>query len=365
MNNCRIGAHDQAKIASSIVFELDNSHKAILAYIARNGPSTITEISEFTIELPSWKTNRFAINRRLDGSGKNLRLIPKEYLIKQKQERQKHGKKGHDYYLSVKGLLASISANVPLEDNYLFTRYVRYVRKTLDREWTRGSTSNTIFSKKEQNLINKDVFADICENFIKYRILTFVLWHAVNGIHLTNLIASQAYFYDFYSNVNESFNSKFPTIKDPEMREYARDVLWGNYVYSRVIHALDFTSKQQFRTHSRSVLMDVIYHKLRFVADLLWYWFYHMEKMQFLTDRNSEYPASAMPNFIYEPMMGIDVEAKGKTGEKIIDKPRVFHSAKKLLVDLGIPDDDVHGLLLEIVDKSHLSFSVLNQRKIF
>lgn len=353
---------------SEAIFQLPEEYKGIIYCIAKNGPALINEITEETERYPTWSTNRWSAKRRIYGTQTFFGLVPSEYLVEKEPNKRRPGKEGKILCLTTKGMLAALSTRLDLDEIYLYKKYIDFVHKRLNIKVKR-SGSNKIESPDFENLLSKNKLRDIIGNFIKSRIYVFLIWHHANRIQLQKQISTQAYFVDFYSNVNEYFHNKFPQIKDKKFTKYCRNVLRDNFVYSKILHALDTiadtTSHVKFPKENDSIKQFLL-DKLGSTSNYIWYWPYYMEKVQLIGNNiDEEYDFKAIPDFIYSPVEGIDIEVVGKPGEAKVITPRLFSQVKSNLVNLGVGEDYTNELLQYIWDKPHDSFRILETLEIF
>ena len=100
-------------------------------------------------------------------------------------------------------------------------------------------------------------------------------------------------------------------------------------------------------------------------SDYIWYWPYYMEKIQLIGNNvDDEYDPRAIPDFIYKPVRGIDIEIAGKLGETKLIKPTLFEQVQSNLENLGVAENYTKELLEYIWDKPHDSFRILEMTKI-
>ncbi len=361
-------AHKKSlKTLSEAIFQLPDEYKGIIYCIAKDGPALINEITEKTESYGSWDTNRWSAKRRIYGTQTFFGLVPCEYLIEKQPIKRRRGKEGNILCLTTKGMLAALSTGLDLDEIYLYKKYIDFVHKRLKINVKRIGSDKTK-PRNFETLLDKNKLRDMIKNFIQSRIYLFLIWHYVNGIQLQKQIATQPFFVDFYNNVNEYFHNKFPEIKDKEFTKYCRNILRDNFVYSRTLHALDViadtTSIVKLPNENESI-KQFLFEKLGMTSDYIWYWPYYMEKIQLIGNNvDDEYDPRAIPDFIYKPVRGIDIEIAGKLGETKLIKPTLFEQVQSNLENLGVAENYTKELLEYIWDKPHDSFRILEMTKI-
>ena len=331
---------------SDKVFGLSNQEKGILYHIAREGPSILTEIAEFTSSLEKWYANRWSVKRRIDGTGDYIGLIKSEYLIGKEHEKRIPGKDGKLYFLTTKGMLASLSTGISIGRIYLFKKYKRFLKTILERPIQKIGSNKTNINTKLEPSIRKWLFW-IFENFIKYKIYTFLIWHEASDISLKKKRSMQWYFYDFYENNDEFINSKFPEIDRTKQDEY-KEILRNNLRFSKLLHSLDefcLSDNPRFQ-HNSKQLAETLKINLAMVIDYVWYWPFYNENLQFYNKINEPYRTDPVPSILTKPNMGIDIEATGEPEYKKLIRPRLFDLVKNDLSPLGI--ENTENFLREI-----------------
>lgn len=355
------------KTLSEAIFQLPDEYKGIIYHIAKDRPALINEITEKTESYGDWYANRWSAKRRIYGTRTFFGLVPCEYLIEKKPVKRKQGKEGKILCLTTKGMLAALSTGLDLDEMYLYKKYIDFVHKRLKINVKTIGSDKTKPSNFE-TLLNKNKLRDMIKNFIQSRIYLFLIWHYVNGIQLQKQISTQAYFVDFYNNVNEYFHNKFPEITDKEFIKYYRDILRDNFVYSRILHALDViadTNSIVKLPNENESIKQFLFEKLGMNCDYIWYWPYYMEKIQLIGNNiDEEYDPRLIPDFIYQPVRGIDIEMAGKSGKTKLIKPTLFEQVKSNLENLGVAENYTKELLEYIWDKPHDSFRILEMTKI-
>lgn len=165
------------KNLSHEVFDLDKQYKTMLQGIAINGPLNEAKIQGFIDNSDDEKVrmSRPYLHRRLVGSSKIFGLQEKEYLSSLGTINRRWGEQ-QNYHLTVKGILAVLSSGISFKEIYLVDEFLSLA---------------SIFLRYRETLT-------IIEELIKNEILSFLAWHAFNGIQLQKLVNSQKY----YKNIN-------------------------------------------------------------------------------------------------------------------------------------------------------------------
>ena len=348
---------------SEKIFQLPEEYKGIINHIAKNGPSISNKITEKTENLGKWKCSRKAAKIRINGSSQKFGMIDCEYLISKDPKSSRHGNAKDVYFLTTKGMLAALSTGLDIDEIYLYRRYVDWIYKRLKMKIEKFGLPQI----KDVKLNDSKLF-DIIDGFIKSRINVFLVWHYVNGIQLQRQIGTQAYFMDFFSNTNEYFHNKLPKILDEDLARFSRDVLRDNFVYSRILHAIDVIADPSpvfgFPNENNSV-KQYMFEKITMISKYVWHWPFHMEKMQLIGDNiDNDYSVNPIPDFTYMPndRMDIDIEIV-KTVRKSI-QPSLFLQVKSNLTEIGIDEKYAEEVLKYVWDKPHDSFRLMEMNRI-
>lgn len=349
---------------SEAIFQLPEGHKGIIYRIAKKGPGILTEITKETERYGKWETDRWSAKNRIYGSAKFFGLIPCEYLVQKVHDRPQRGKQGKIFCLTTKGMLAALSTGLNLDEIYLYKKYVDFIYQRLNFKVKKIGENKV---PTEEDLLDKKRLHNIIENFIKTRIKLFLIWHYVNGVQLQRQIATQNYFTDFYRNVNEYFNAKFPTVNEKKLAEYSRNILRENFVYSKILHVLDDladpTNSEMF-PNVPAPMKQWLFDKIAMTSWYIWYWPYYIEKMQLIgTNFKEEYDVKPIPDFIYQPNKGIDIDSVSTT-KKILEKPTLNLRVKSDLKKLRIKGNYMKDIIDKVWNEPHEVFRILEMTRL-
>jgi len=213
MGNIKKSAYNQEEFFrkfSDEVYGLDIHYKSILYVIARNGPLLISKIVKLSgDQIPKSKVDQHTAYRRMDGTPKRFSLLEKEYLFTTMSPPGK-GNPQEIYHLTLKGMLASISFLIDIDEVYLYKRFVNFVCRPL----------------RDNNLKN------LIQSYIKDSILLFLSWHFIHGISLQKQIASEQYFDHFFENLNSNITRLYSGNLSSEDRKNYRKIL-EDYITTR------------------------------------------------------------------------------------------------------------------------------------
>jgi len=158
------------------VFSLESDEQMVLKYFATNSPTNLTTISKYT-SMAEKPLNRWKLNRILNGESRILGLVPAEFLFIKSENKNRWGKNEKTYFLTVKGIIASLSTGIKSDKNVVLERYFSFLLQ----------------HTKDEELIK------IGKKFVKNQIHFFLAWHALKGLQLKKLSASYPY-YRIFSN---------------------------------------------------------------------------------------------------------------------------------------------------------------------
>lgn len=162
----------------SNVFKLDATYRLILKCIATcKKPPNIDGIEEYVNRSEGLAhKSRSSVRRRIFGSTKSPGLEDMKYIFHEKKEKGYRNEK--EFFLSLKGILASYAIGVDLSRINALNVYFRLLSACL----------------------NDDKLVEFSKQFIYEQIDFFLLWHEISGITITNLILSQDYYRQFFTN---------------------------------------------------------------------------------------------------------------------------------------------------------------------
>lgn len=345
---------------SDKLFGLSEQEKGILFCIAKNGPVILADIEKVTSNYSQWETDHWEAKRRIDGTGDFIGLIRCEYLMEKKHEKRIRGKEGKVYCLNTKGVLAALSTGLTLNKIYLIKNFFNFLDFQLSRpikligSWEKGIETELNFSLRKELL-------EIFKNFITFRIYTFLIWNEATGYSLQLQQSSQWHMYDFVQNTTEYVHSKFPIINDKIKLELYRWILRNNFIYSKLLHALDkiCTSNNPRFTIKNNAFAQTLKLHIAKVAEHVWYWPYYIEKYQNYNDDTYTENKNFNPDFISKPETGINIELIGEPGKKKLIKPALQTILYDNLNLLGLEKNDAEKVLQNVWTEEHESFEML------
>ena len=331
---------------SEKVFRLPDEEKGIIHTIAENGPSIISKIAEKTSNYGKWECNRWAVKKRIDGTGDFIGLKECEYVIEKDHKTRIQGKDGKEYFLSTKGMFASL-AKLSLNQIYLYKNYMNFIKRIL--EYSIQQKNNTYINEQDRLIVK--CLMHICKNFVKFRILTFLVWHDLTRKDLQKLRSSQWYINDFFEREDEFLYKKIPKhISETKDKKY-KGIFRNNQAYTKLFQSLvEISTGTNPKFQQNDPFIKSVKDYFATVARYVWYWPYHMERCQFYTNPET-YSENPIPIIEEPPVEGIDIEADGESGKKIIIKPRIYDFVKQELQPLKIENDKLDGLLRDIWHK--------------
>src|SRR6267143_112880 len=163
------------------VFVLESIEQTILKFFSVNGPGNQNEITKFVTNSEDHKKwNRWSIRRKILGSKTIFGLVPGEYIFEKPAGKYRWRKQEKTYYLTLKGILASLSFNIKFEKSYPFEILFDFI----------GRHNNS------------PEIIDLAKKYIGNQINFFLAWHVIRGFQLNKLSASYAYYRIF---VNENW----------------------------------------------------------------------------------------------------------------------------------------------------------------
>jgi len=207
MKNKKVLAHNQEqnlRQLSKSVFAIDDGYRQILYEIAKRGPQNIFQIANFAKEdFPGSFIDRRSMYRRINGTAKLFNMIEKEYIYPVKIKEIQRGKPSNEYHLTLKGLLAVLSAGIKIEDIHLFQNLINLACKSL----------------------RKKAIKELIKNYFKSSIIFFLAWHNIHGIQLTHQIGTLKYFEYFFVNLNSSIPILFTEHLNQNEKQFFRKIL--------------------------------------------------------------------------------------------------------------------------------------------
>lgn len=241
------------KGTSHNLFDLDKESRTILGTISKYGG-----ITKYALGI---KTNlgRSTVRRRLVGINNDANsLLVNNYIYSKKGSKHKSGKTTTLYFLTLKGLLASLS-ETRFDESYLQKIYFNYFP-------------------------NYDLLPKFLLQLIKNHICLFFLWHSIHGFDLSKQENIKNYFLEWNNtthvlslNATESFvqHRLFDNYSDIKtnfftLQMFVSDILKsGSYDISNVI--FDHDEESNFHIE---IPLTTYY-------DLVKFWPYYMEMFQF------------------------------------------------------------------------------------
>jgi len=209
---------------SQQIFDLEESEKRILNYLALKGSMNLSQLAEHTTKY-AYSLDRWALKKHLYGSSRFMGLIPYEYVSVTHSN-----KKENKYELTTKGVLASIAV-VPLDLNTTFQKFVRFVTHYLP------SKGSNVFVKK------------CLSEFMRL----LLAWHYLNGISLKKQRSSAFYYLEFFEHMR-IIGSLDITISEQEEHQEFLKVVKNCMSYATVIDLI--TSAGTFLSNSRFSMVD-------------------------------------------------------------------------------------------------------------
>ena len=213
---------DLSKMSQQI-FDLEESEKRILNYLALKGPMNLSQLAEHTTKY-AFSLDRWALKKHLYGSSRFMGLIPYEYVSVTHSN-----KKENKYELTTKGVLASMAV-VPLDLNTTFQKYVKFVTRL-------PSSDANVFVKK------------CLSEFMRL----LLAWHYLNGINLKKQRSTSFYYLEFFEHMR-IIGSIDITISEQEEHQEFLKVVKNCMSYATVIDLI--TSAGTFLSNSTFSMVD-------------------------------------------------------------------------------------------------------------
>lgn len=180
---------------SALIFSnLEDGEIRIIKIIAKKGPQNSKQIGKITAKY-AIGFDRWGVQDRVEGSSKFEGLIVNDYLYKKKMN-----KKETKYFLTLKGLFASLQS-VKFENNYLIMSYRR---------------------KFERKIIDKKI-VDWLLNYIKYEIALVLYFVEIQGLNWTRFKQTRLFIHNLKQNSEEillPFYCNRKLIKSNQKTEY-------------------------------------------------------------------------------------------------------------------------------------------------
>jgi len=159
--------NDEISKMTDELFDLDEYSHIILEEISEKGPLTAYQI-EKNGEKKGEKITRSKVEERLKGK-------LKDFLIVVKGEKHRNtGKTKKYYYLTLKGLIASLYST-RFEENYIIKKYTEFL----------------------EQYANRQHIPEITIQLIKYNIALYLLKNVIDGLELTDLNNIEAKIFKF------------------------------------------------------------------------------------------------------------------------------------------------------------------------
>jgi len=179
---------------SQQIFDLEESEKRILNYLALKGSMNLSQLAEHTTKY-AFSLDRWALKKHLYGSSRFMGLIPYEYVSVTHSN-----KKENKYELTTKGVLASMAV-VPLDLNTTFQKYVKFVTRL-------PSSDANVFVKK------------CLSEFMRL----LLAWHYLNGISLKKQKSSNFYYLEFFEHMRIIGSIDITITEQEEHQEFLKVV---------------------------------------------------------------------------------------------------------------------------------------------
>jgi hypothetical protein len=170
----------------------------IITYLAEFGSFTLTELNKQILFKKKSSKKIFYIERRklkkiLHGTDKNFKgLIPLNYVIEIPASRNRGGNQEHEYYLTEKGIMASLG-------------YFSYKQNINLKKFF-----------KSLQYPNLKPYKKFIEEFVKLQISVFLFYHYVQGISLAFKHEHNADYDKFRSEITQSFDIRVSSVNEEE-----------------------------------------------------------------------------------------------------------------------------------------------------
>jgi len=179
-----------SKLSKEVFSLKSEEQQMILKYFTINPPTNLTTISKYT-SMSEKPLNRWKLNRILNGESQILGLVPTEFLFIQTENKNRWGKSEKTYFLTIKGILASLSTGIKSDKNFILEKYFSFLlQHTKDKELVK-----------------------LGKIFIKNQIHFFLAWHELKGFQLKKLPASYAYYRKFANKDWQDHISTIPILE--------------------------------------------------------------------------------------------------------------------------------------------------------
>lgn len=248
---------------SDEIFGLEEQYKLILRSLGvSKNPLNLDGIEQFVAKSDTSYVSRSAVRRRLNGSSTLIGLIPLEYVEGITRDKP-HYRNEKDYYLTPKGMLATLSSGITIDRIYIFNCYFDFLSKIIK---------------------DKKIYC-IAKQYIKNQIQYFLSWHAVSGLQLPKLTQSFIYIQNFFDSIWEDKVKQIPwsmlsnhnsielkkVIEEQAMLEKSLDKIEKKTLFSKIPVKKEniFFDKIKYDDFKRMS----VYYMVKY-----WYWF--IEKLQ-------------------------------------------------------------------------------------
>lgn len=267
---------------SAQVFDLEKQHKLILKNIAvRKVPPNLKDIEKFIAKSESSYLSRTSVRRRINGSSTLIGLIPLEYVEGISSDKP-HYRNEKDYYLTLKGMIASLSSGITIERIYSFSCYFDFLSKIIE---------------------DKKIF-EVVKKYIKTQIRYFLSWHTAIGLQITKLTLSFIYIQNFFDSFWESKVTEIPWSRlSKNNSEYLKKVFEEHAMLEKTL------DKIQKRNLFSSLTVDphsLFFDKIKTdcsnkmsVYYIIKYWYWFIEKLQLDYWEKSSLDDVAIQNPVY------------------------------------------------------------------
>lgn len=302
----------------------DNSEKAILYALSKNGPQSLATLVKTLSTFGGWEVDRNTIKRRLDGLTNHISMIDYEFVKEMEPEVRKPGKLGKIYCLTTKGFLAAFSTGLTFERMNIFKKYISYLDEILNRKINYigddAGFDSALDDKTRQKIL------DVITRYIKYQILVFLIWHEAIETSIRKKRNSNWYIEDFFKNHNEFIHQEFPMLLEEKFEKEYKEILRENFTYSKILQGLD-----EF-TLSEDNISKKIKDNFEMIRPFVFEWYLYFDELQMRNPIGKPYDIKKIPSIVLSrPEFGIDIEYYGTHGHKRKIQPDIKKKATEEL----------------------------------
>ncbi len=325
----------------------DNSEKAILYALAKNGPMSLTNIVKTLSTFGGWEADRNTIKRRLDGLANHIGLTGYEFVKEKDPEIRRPGKPGKIYYLTTKGFLAAFSTGLSFERMDIFKKYTSFLDEILNRKikYIGGNVgfNSSLDDKTRQKILN------VITRYIKYQILVFLIWHEANETSIRKKRNSNWYIEDFFKNHNEFIHQGFPMLLEEKLENEYKEILREYFTCSKILQGLDeFTLSEDNQSKK-------IKDNFEMIRPFVFEWYLYFDELQMQNLIGKPYDIKKIPSIVLSrPEFGIDIEYNGKPGQKIMIQPDIKIKASEELGQILRQEIPINTIWKKPHDKKYM-----------